>query len=180
MKKFIKIVIYVLVFYIIYFLQISFFEEFTIAGIKPNMFIIAIIIIGLYSKPEKSFIIGVLCGLLIDLFDSKVIGLTAIGLGMLGYIISSAGKMFSIESKLSLIIFIFAGTLGYEILINLIKIIILQENINIQKIMLVNFIEGIYNIILTIIFYPLCKKVLKIGSEDVQENRIDSYLKRMR
>lgn len=180
MKNLLKTIIYILSFFIIYFLEVFLFENFTIANVKPNLFIITIIIIGLYMKPTKSFIIGVITGLMIDLLNAKAIGITAIELGLLGYGVSCVESMFSIESKLSLIIFIFAGTILYEFSNYIINIIFFKVNIEWRTIIEIISIETLYNVLLTIIFYPLCKKILKIGTEDMQENRMNGYLKKMR
>lgn len=180
MKKVLKIIIYIITFFILYFLQVLFFENLKIAGIKPNIFLIAIVIIGLCNKPEKSFAIGVVCGLLIDLLNGKAIGITAICLGLLAYGVSNVEKVFSIESKLSLIIFIAASTIAYEAVNYILQFIIIETSFEFTKILQILIIETIYNILLTIIFYPLCKKILKIVTEEIQENRINGYLKRMR
>ena len=49
MKKTLTIIILCIVFVLIYLLQINLFNWFTIAGIKPNLFIILALFIGLYS-----------------------------------------------------------------------------------------------------------------------------------
>lgn len=176
MKNALKIIIYILAFFVIYFLEIFLFENFKIAEVKPNIFVIAIIIIGLYMKPGKSFAIGVVCGILIDILNAKAIGITAIGLGILGYGVSHVEKMFSIESKLSLIIFIFAGTIAYEAINYILQLIMLGTSFEWKKILEIISLETLYNVLLTIIFYPLCKKILKIGTEEIQERKISRYI----
>ncbi len=49
MKKTLTITILCIIFIIIYLLQINFFSWFTIAGVKPNLFVILVLFIGLYS-----------------------------------------------------------------------------------------------------------------------------------
>ena len=176
MKKILKVIIYILAFFIIYFLGIFLFENLKIAGVKPNIFVIAVIIIGLYMKPGKSFAMGVVCGILIDILNSKAIGITAIGLGVLGYGVSNVEKMFSIESKLSLIIFIIAGTISYESINYILQTIIFESVFEFKRIVEIILLETLYNVLLTIIFYPLCKKILRIRTEEVQEKRIGRYL----
>ena len=180
MKSFFKIIIYIFSFFTIYLLQLFIFDNLKISGIKPNIFAISIIIISLYNKPIKSFSIGIIVGIIIDLLNSKAIGITAIGLGLLGYGVSNVEKMFSIESKLSLIVFIFLGTISYEILEYILQFIIIGTKIQLITIIKIILIEAIYNSLLTIIFYPLCKKILKIATEEINKNNINGYLKKMR
>lgn len=49
MKKALTIAILCIVFLLIYLLQINFFSWFTIAGIKPNLYVIYTLFIGLYA-----------------------------------------------------------------------------------------------------------------------------------
>ena len=49
MKKAITIIILCIVFILIYLLELNFFSWFTIAGVKPNLFVILTLFIGLYS-----------------------------------------------------------------------------------------------------------------------------------
>lgn len=179
MKKILKTLIYLLVFLVIYFAQIYIFENLKIANIKPNIYIIAIIIISIYTKPNKAFVIGVIAGILIDILSAKAIGITAISMGLLAYMVANVEKMFSIESKLSLIIFIFLGTITYEIINYIIHIILLDVGLEIKEIAISISIETMYNVLLTIIFYPICKKILKIGTQEVQEAGVGRYLKKM-
>ena len=50
MKKFSIFIGLILTFFVIYFLQVNIFNNFTIAGIKPNLFIIYILFIGLFAN----------------------------------------------------------------------------------------------------------------------------------
>lgn len=49
MKKTLTIIVLCIVFILIYFLQLNFFNWFTIAGVKPNLFVILVLFIGLYT-----------------------------------------------------------------------------------------------------------------------------------
>ena len=61
MRKFSIIVILMLVFFLIYFLQVNIFSAFTIAGIKPNLFVIYILFIGLFANHFAGISFGVIC-----------------------------------------------------------------------------------------------------------------------
>ena len=49
MKKTLVILFTFLFFLLIYFLQANFFISFTIAGIKPNLFIVYVLFLGLFA-----------------------------------------------------------------------------------------------------------------------------------
>lgn len=71
MKKTLAIIGLCLTFIIIYFLELNFFSWFTIAGIKPNLFVILAMFIGLYSGRKMGTAFGVIFGFLIDIIRRK-------------------------------------------------------------------------------------------------------------
>lgn len=73
MKKVLNIIILFIVFIILYFLQLNFFGNFTIWGVKPNLFIIFILFIGLYSGIRMGTAFGLILGIAIDFLGSSVI-----------------------------------------------------------------------------------------------------------
>lgn len=81
MKKVLSIVILFLTFIFIYFLQANFFIWFNIAGVKPNLFIIIALYVGIFIGKAYGVSIGILMGLLLDFFIGKAIGINAIILG---------------------------------------------------------------------------------------------------
>ncbi len=60
MKKFFLGVLMFIIFIVIYLLQSNFFDWFTIAGISPNLFIIYILFLGLFTNNKFSLILAVL------------------------------------------------------------------------------------------------------------------------
>lgn len=73
MKKTLSIIIIFLTFILIYLLQSNFFGSFTIAGIKPNLFIILALFIGIFMGKIYGGIIGIIFGLLLDIFIGKAL-----------------------------------------------------------------------------------------------------------
>ena len=61
MKKALIFTIIFIVFILTYFLQINFFSWFRIAGVMPNLFIIFILILGLFTGRA----VGVTCGIVV-------------------------------------------------------------------------------------------------------------------
>ncbi len=86
MKKTITIVILFIVFIIIYFLELNFFSWFTIDGIKPNLFILLILFIGLYGGAKLGTVLGLIFGFIIDVLGSSLIGVSALCLGVIGFL----------------------------------------------------------------------------------------------
>ena len=84
MKKILSIIIIFITFIFIYFLQLNFFTWFNISGVKPNLFIILSLIVGIFIGKIYGASIGIVFGLLLDLFIGKVLGINAIVLGAAG------------------------------------------------------------------------------------------------
>lgn len=85
MKKVITIALLFITFIIIYFLQLNFFSWFTIAGIKPNLFIIFVLFIGLYAGIKMGTAFGIIFGFIIDILGNSVIGGGIVALGIIGF-----------------------------------------------------------------------------------------------
>ena len=84
MKKILSIIVIFITFIFIYFIQSNFFSWFNIAGVKPNLFIILSLLIGIYIGKIYGGTTGIVFGLLLDLFIGKTLGLNAIVLGLAG------------------------------------------------------------------------------------------------
>lgn len=73
MKKGIAISILIITFIMIYFLQLNFFSWFTIARVMPNLFVIFILFIGLYSGARMGMTFGIIFGIMIDFLGNSMI-----------------------------------------------------------------------------------------------------------
>lgn len=159
MKKFLGILGIIITFFIIYFLQVNFFNWFTIAGIKPNLFIVLILVIGLFAGKKIGAIMGLIFGIYLDILFGKSIGFSGIILMCIGFIGGYLDKTFSKDSKLTIILTVLGGTIVYELITyiyNVIKFSMLFEFGLFIKIL---FIELVFNTLLTIILYPIIQKL---------------------
>lgn len=159
MKKTIAIISLIIVFFIIYFLQTNLFTWFTIGGVMPNLYIILVLFIGLFIGKKAGFILGIFFGLVIDFLLGKSIGISAFLLAMIGLVSEYLEKNFSKDSKLMIMLTVVIGTVFFETgyyIFQVIKWNALFELLPFIKILL---IEITFNIILTIIIYPLIQNM---------------------
>lgn len=159
MRKFKVILIIILLFVLIYFLQSNFFSWFNIGGIMPNLFIILTLFIGLFVGNKIGAIFGIIFGIIIDLSIGNTIGFTSTFLGIIGILGEAFDKNFSKDSRLTMIFMSAVCTAFYEIAIYAVKIIVSGANLEILTFILTIFIEVIFNTLLIIIFYPLIRKL---------------------
>ena len=158
MKKFSVILGLIVTFFLIYFLQVDVFNYFTIAGVKPNLFVIYILFIGLFANQVVGISFGVICGLILDLVYGKVVGLTAVMFCIIGYLGAYFDKNFSKENKLTIIVMVAGVTLIYELGVYFLSSIILGFEREYVIFFKIATVEVLYNILLTIIIYPLIQK----------------------
>lgn len=159
MKRAIIVISLILTFFIIYFLQSNFFSWFTIAGIKPNIFVMLALFIGLFLGRKYGLCFGIVYGFLLDSLIGRNIGMSSVMLGIIGLIGGYIDKNFSKDSRVMIMWVVAVTTVIYEVGLYIIQSVVLSYNISeIGILMKTLFIELIYNIIITIIIYPLIKK----------------------
>jgi len=161
-----------IVFLIIYFLQANFFAWFNLAGIKPNLFVLLVLFIGLFAGRKIAFIYGIILGIFIDLFIGKNVGATSVMLGVIGILGGYFDKSFSKDSRMTLMLMVMLSTFIYEIGIYIINIFIISSQIEIIPFLRMLLIEILYNVILTIILYPLLQTLGYRMEEKFKENKI--------
>ena len=158
MKKLIINILIILVAFIIYFLQSNFFNWFTISGVMPNLFVIFILFIGLFSNRMTGMVYGVIIGSILDLAIGTQIGINAVGLGIIGFLAATFDKNFSKDSRATIMIMVLVATLIYEVIVYILNYIIFSINVEIINFIKILSIEIIYNLIIVIIIYPLFQK----------------------
>ena len=159
MRKTAVIIVLMFIFFILYFTQSNFFNWFTIAGIKPNLFVICVLLIGLYAGKRVGSIMGIIFGLLLDIFISKQIGISGILLGILGFAGGYFDKNFSKDSKITIIMMCIGATFFYEFLNYLILVFMYKMDFEFLAILRIIIIEAIYNSLIIVIIYPLSRNL---------------------
>ena len=159
MKKTIINILLIITFIIIYIIHSNFFTWFKIAGVMPNLFVILILFIGLYAHKYMGVTYGIICGLFIDFFIGKKIGITSIMLGVVGIIGVIFDKNFSKENRITLMVMVIIATLVFEIGSYLLGYLVNKFEIEIITFIEILLIECFYNVLLTIILYPIMQKL---------------------
>ena len=172
MRKKIITLIIIGVFLIIYFLQTNLFSWFNLASIKPNLFVILVLIIGLFSGESKGVTFGILFGVSLDFFIGKSTGISGIMLGIVGFLAGYLDKNFSKDSRFTMIIMIILSTCLYEIGSFIFHYFVNEANIPVGIVIKILIIENLFNVILTIIIYPLMIKLGYKLEKVFKENKI--------
>lgn len=159
MKKATTIAILIVSFLIVYFLQANFFSWFTIAGVKPNLFVIFILFISLFAGSKVGIPFGILVGLFLDKVLGKNIGPSFIMLTIVAVVGGYFDKNFSKESKITIMLMVMGSTILYEIGCYILQVMEQSIYIEVVPFLIKLGIEIIYNALLTIILYPMMQKL---------------------
>ena len=124
----------------------------------PNLFVIYVLFIGLFASRTLGTIYGIATGLFLDLLLGQQIGINAVTLGLIGFLAGVFDKNFSKDSRMTIMLMVFGSTLLLESLNYLLDYMFLGINVEIINFIIILAIEIIYNLILTIILYPLIQK----------------------
>lgn len=143
---------------LIYFLQANFFSWFSIADVMPNLFVILVLFIGLFGNRTMGTIYGLVIGLLLDFMIGTKVGINSIGLGLIGFLAAIFDKNFSKDSRMTIMVMVVVATAIFETISYLLSYIFISTNIEMINFIKILVIEMLYNLILTIIIYPLLQK----------------------
>ena len=176
MKKFFLGILAYIIFLILYFIQTNFFSWFTIAGISPNLFIIFILFLGLFTDNIFSVVLGLITGITLDFAGAKTIGITALMFCTIAIIASYFDKNFSKENKISIIVMIVGMTVIFEGATYFLNAFIMDITLESVAFLKILAIEVLYNVLLSLIFYGLIMKMgYKIEKSFKHKNILTRY-----
>ena len=158
MKKTITILCLILIFFLIYFLQANFFTWFNIAGIMPNLYVILVLFIGLFTKRKLGVVFGFVFGLYLDIILGKTVGISAFALGAIGLIGEILSKNFSKDSRFIVTLMVIITTAIYETVLYIFTMLRTEGTIEILAFSKILLVELVFNTLITIIIYPIIKK----------------------
>lgn len=172
MKKLISIIAIILIFFVIYFLQANFFNLFSIAGVKPNLFILLMLILGLFAGKKPGIPIGIVLGIVLDILNGKIIGISSIMFVIIVILADIYDKNFSKDNRMTIMVMVISTTIIYEFGIYILSIFKLSINLELISFAKILMIEAIYNALLTIIMYPIIQKLGTLLEENFKEQNI--------
>ena len=165
MKKTLAVIEISVVFFLIYLLQMDFFSWFTIAGIKPNLFIIYVAVISLFAGKKAGIIFGVFFGFYIDTISGRILGISSIMLAVIAFCAEFMNKNVSNDTKITMVLIIALSTLIYEVGYYIASIWKLSINVEILQFVKIVYVEIFFNSMLTIILYPIIQRFGRYISE---------------
>ena len=117
------------VFGLVYFFQTNIFPLIPISGIVPNLFVIYVLVIGLFGNNFLAIMFGIISGFFIDMTYSETLGITSAMLCLIGFIATWFDSLWSKDEKISIIIMVILSTFIFEFGAYFIKSIVLEFNV---------------------------------------------------
>ena len=102
----------------------------------------------------------------------KTVGISALVLGIIGILGEILSKNFSKDSRITMMFMVFGSTVIFEVVAYFINYIIYSINLELVNFIKILVIEVVYNILITIIIYPLIQKFGYYIENEYKGNRI--------
>lgn len=170
MKRAKVFIILVVIYFVIYFLQVNFFNWFNINGVQPNLFVVLVLFVGIFSNAKVGQIFGFATGLYTDFLFSNSIGISAVLYTLIGYSGYFLQKRFPKDSKITIIIMSSITTAIYEIIRVIYRYMFFSSTIGFVAFIYTLAIELVFNALLITILYPLIHKVGLLIDEAFNSN----------
>ena len=172
MKKVLINLSLILIVFVIYFLQSNFFNWFTIAKVMPNLFVLFVLFVGLFTNKFLGAIYGAVIGAILDILFRSKIGISMIALGLVGLLATLFNKNFSNDSRITIMLLVSGLTVIYEVIVYFASYFVFSTSIEIWSFIRILIIEVIFNLFITIIIYPLFQTFGYYIENEFKGNRI--------
>lgn len=159
MKKVLINIFFIITMFCMLFMQMNFFNWFTISSVMPNLFVIYVLFIGLYTKKYVVITYASLLGVLLGSLFAVNMFTSVISYMLVAVISIMFGKNFSKDSRITIVVMVCLATLLHSIFVCAMNFFIEGSYYNIWKLTRVIMIESVYNAILVIILYPVFQKI---------------------
>ncbi|MFZ7102315.1 MAG: rod shape-determining protein MreD [Peptococcaceae bacterium] len=97
-------------------LESTIFNELIIAGVKPDIILVIVILFSLFNGPKEGALLGLGLGLLEDLYLAKYLGLNAVSKFCIGLIIGFMEKRTYKDNFFVPVLSLFVGSLVYSVI----------------------------------------------------------------
>lgn len=172
MKKTVITGTIILITIVLLMLQLTIFNNLRLFNVKPNLFLILLTSLIVYTNKKTTYVFFILTGIILDLLLGGMIGITSISMLISSIIIMSFKNILTKKNMANFLLFILIVTIFYELVYNLIRIGLTNTSFDIYILKIIA-IESIYNILISIIIYPIIEK---IGNEIYPEYKKSNIL----
>lgn len=154
-----RVIITTLLIGIAFLLQSTLFQEMSFGLAAPNLLLILTFIFGFMRGKRSGMIVGLFCGLLIDIFFSETIGFNALLYMSIGYVNGFFNKIFYDEDVTLPLLLLVGSDLSYNIVLYIFKFLLRNRLDFFYYFVNIMLPELIYTIFITVFVYRLILKI---------------------
>lgn len=140
-------------------LQTTLFHHLQVAGVKPLLLLAFAIIVSLKRGPAQSGAVGLVCGLIMDMFSTNSIGLNALLFMYLCVFSSIISENFFKDKWIVVALFVFFANLIYELIYFLLIFFIWGQEGFLTFFVEVILIECLYTTALSLPIFIINKRI---------------------
>lgn len=152
MKRIISTILIILICFV---LQTTVFQALSLADVAPNLLLIVTVAYGYMGGEKEGIWVGLVCGLLMDLFFGSVIGLYALILMIIGFLNGLLNKIYYTDDLIIPLIIITVSDLFYNFLYYIAEFLLrgrLEFFFYLRRIMVP---EAVYTVLISVLLYRL-------------------------
>lgn len=144
---------------ICFLLETTIFQWFALAGIVPNFLLILTVSYGFMRGKIPGFVVGIICGLMIDFMYGDFIGLYGIIYMTIGFINGYFHKIFNSDDKIIPVVLIGFSQTAYFFLVYIFTFLLRGRLNVIFYFITIGIPEIVYTTLISIFFYRILYKL---------------------
>lgn len=158
-KTLIKILWTVVLVFVLTILQTTVVRRIEIFHVIPNLLLIFVICYGLLHDDYSTLVVGVICGLLLDINGGRVVGMNTLLCTVVAYLcIYVSGSLYSNTSVVAML-FVLIFSFFYELIVYIFYFAVWGHGGFLYAMFCKILPAGIYNSLVTIVLYPIVQKL---------------------
>lgn len=150
-----KVITWIVTCLICFLLQTTVFQWLKLAGISPNIILVVVVSVGLMRGRTEGMLVGLFCGLLLDIMYGNILGIYGIIYMTIGYINGFFNHMFYSDD----IVFPMGLVIGNDLILNLaiyIFYFLMRNRLDFLFYFRYTILsEMIYTIVITLVLYKI-------------------------
>lgn len=159
----VKIVLTVLLIFIMTVFQTTIIQGFEIFHVVPNLLFIMVVCYGILHGDYGALAVGIVCGLLLDITGARVVGMNTLLCAFAAYFCICVSDSLFNNNVLVAMVFVLILSIPYELILYIFNFVIWGQG-NIVYALFCKILPGaIYNFAVTILFYPIIRRVTYFG-----------------
>lgn len=169
MEKAVSVIFTIILFFLSIFLQLFFFNNLNLFGVKPNFLLISTIVVSLYTNIYAGTIYSFILGVVADLiFGSN--GMFTISYVIIGMLLGFFNENYMKENYLSIIIITIISVTCFELVQYFQSMIMVSRFINLFILLKQIILSVLLNSVLVFIICLIFRKI--IGHVEKKQNKI--------